>query len=266
MTKIAYRAMFKIINKLFKKHITQFNNILFNYLRRFVMENLAKIFVAILVIVVIVSCWGCHPSPINRAYISITNQPLPEDEDAGGLGDLGGDTDNHDYQEVKIDIAGGEMLPERYLQFKSEEGRLRNIATARRELDSAILKGDFEKVEKLQFIINRLNFYGNNINMMGMTMGYDGGKYGRPIPATNKTMVPVGVINNSSRVIKISKPLNLAGIELGPGEQTPMQIPVTSGLNQISYTEYELGRNHKMNRTLNVYVSEDTKNLTISDR
>ncbi|MFH0840409.1 MAG: hypothetical protein V1865_00270 [bacterium] len=227
------------------------------------MKIFGKIIFLGMIITILAACWGCHPNPMNRAYISITNQPS-EEEDGGGLGDLNGNT--HDYQNVVIDIAGGEMLPERYLEFKSEEGRLRNIATVRQELDSAVLKGDFEKVEKLQFVIDRLNYYGMGGRMTGGFGKRTGGSYLVPVPSNNKPLIPAGIINNSSRVIKISKPYQLAGIELGPGEQTPIQVPIQLGLNEVSYTEYELGKSGSRNRRKNVYVSQDTKNLTISDQ
>lgn len=222
------------------------------------MKIIGKIIILGVIITVLAACWGC--TILDPAYIAITNQPPAEDENSGGLGlgDLNGNT--HDYQKVVIDVANGRMLPERYLQFKDEEGRLRNIATARAKLDSAIIKKEFEEIKQWQEVIQTLNWYGTSGYQSGGRTGYT------PVEqATNKPMIPVGIINNSSRFIKISKPLRLAGIELGPGKQTKIKFPIELGLNVLTYTEYEIGKSRSRNRTVNVDVSEDTKNLTISD-
>ena len=192
------------------------------------------------------SCTG--PNMFNHAYVEIGM------EEETGLGSLGGP----EKKSIVINDAGGEMIPERFLSFKGEEKRQQNLAIARRELDTAIINNDFKKANQLQFVIERLNYYGQG--------GYGGsGRYLVPTQATNKPIIPIIVVNNSTRVIRLSRPMALRGIELGPGEQTPIALPIPMGLNKIYYTEYELGKNRSRNRRVNVYVQTSTKKLVISD-
>jgi hypothetical protein len=171
------------------------------------MKYLASILIIGVILSFLFACSGC-----NTAYVEIGLH-----EESGTEALLG-------TTEQKLDIieAGGTMKPIDFLAYKDEEGRLRNLTTARKLLDSALLKKDFEQVEKLQNVINKLKNAGNIIG-------------NRPISAVNnKPVTEVTVINNSNKVIKMSQPITLTGIELGPGEQTPNTVSVYEELNKDS--------------------------------